>query len=235
MKVSIFSCKMYKTANNKQRILASIQDPINAELVEQLKEYIDIPSADTSEDSAKVVLQDIKVQDESESRDSENTKESNSTTENVGESDKNTEKPEITENDSEQSSTDEESDKPVEESTKVAGTKVIAQTVLYEPNRCVAYTSIDDVVHELKGALNLKDDTAGVSRVQVKQNELWIYYNDSVNLNSVMNPVLDYLNSASYNYLEFNRLARSDNAIVFEISFIDTANVMKPEGAMNVK
>lgn len=235
MKVSILSCKMYKTANNKQRILASIQDPINAELVEQLKEYIDIPSADTSEDSAKVVLQDIKVQDESESKDSENTKESNSTTENVGESDKNTEKPEITENDSEQSSTDEESDKPVEESTKVAGTKVIAQTVLYEPNRCVAYTSIDDVVHELKGALNLKDDTAGVNRVQVKQNELWIYYNDSVNLNSVMNPVLDYLNSASYNYLEFNRLARSDNAIVFEISFIDTNNVMKPEGAMNVK
>ena len=226
---------MYKTANNKQRILASIQDPINAELVEQLKEYIDIPSADTSEDSAKVVLQDIKVQDESESRDSENTKESNSTTENVGESDTNTEKPEITENDSEQSSTGEESDKPVEESTKVAGTKVIAQTVLYEPNRCVAYTSIDDVVHELKGALNLKDDTAGVNRVQVKQNELWIYYNDSVNLNSVMNPVLDYLNSASYNYLEFNRLARSDNAIVFEILFIDTANVMKPEGAMNVK
>lgn len=227
---------MYKTANNKQRILASIQNPVNAELVEQLKEYIDIPLADTSEDSAKVVLQDIKVQDsESESKDSENTKESDSTTENVDESDKITEKPEITENDSEQSSTDEESDKPVEESTKVSGTKVVAQTVLYEPNRCVAYTSIDDVVHELKGALNLKDDTAGVNRVQVKQNELWIYYNDSVNLNSVMNPVLDYLNSASYNYLEFNRLARSDNAIVFEISFIDTANAMKPGGAMDVK
>ena len=64
---------------------------------------------------------------------------------------------------------------------------------MYPTNKCVAYTSIDDVVHELKGALNLQDSTAGVLRVQVKKDELWIYYDDSINLNSIMYPVLVYM------------------------------------------
>jgi hypothetical protein len=69
----------------------------------------------------------------------------------------------------------------------------------------------------MKGSLNAVEDTAGVTRIRVKDKELWIYYQDSVNLNSVMGPVIDSMNALGYTYLEFSRLARSDNAIVFDI------------------
>lgn len=78
-------------------------------------------------------------------------------------------------------------------------------------------------VQDIKGILNALEDTKGVQRVGIKnENELWIYYNDSINLNNVMGPVIEELNKPGYTYLEFNRLARSDNAIVFIIMLEDT-------------
>ena len=73
--------------------------------------------------------------------------------------------------------------------------------------------SISDSV---KTALNDNEDTVGVSRTAVKDDELWVYYEDSINLNKVMANVIETLNASNYG-LEFNRLARSDNAIVFLI------------------
>ena len=72
-------------------------------------------------------------------------------------------------------------------------------------------------VETIKGSLNVKEETAGVSRIRVKDKELWIYYQDTVNLNNVMSSVIDTMNALGYTYLEFSRLARSDNAIVFDI------------------
>jgi glucan-binding YG repeat protein len=69
----------------------------------------------------------------------------------------------------------------------------------------------------LKSTLNSRADTAGVSRVSMKENELWIYYGDSTNLNNVMTDVIECLASEEYKQFEFNRLARSDNAVVFEM------------------
>ena len=65
--------------------------------------------------------------------------------------------------------------------------------------------------------LNASEETAGVNRILVKGEELWIYYEDKKNLNNIMGPAIECLNSANYSYLEFNRLARTDNAIVFQI------------------
>ena len=45
-----------------------------------------------------------------------------------------------------------------------------------------------------------------------------IHYNDSINLNNVMEPVISLLSNAGYSYLQFNRLARTENAIVFMIN-----------------
>jgi len=81
-------------------------------------------------------------------------------------------------------------------------------------------TTLDDLVSEceiIKGTLNAREDTKGVNRLQVKEDELWIYYNDDVNLNDTMVEVIGVLNSTGYTYLKFNRLARSNNAIVFDI------------------
>jgi len=68
----------------------------------------------------------------------------------------------------------------------------------------------------LKESLNSREDTKGVSRIAEKENEVWIYYKDEVNLNNLMTEVIEYMMSAGYDTLEFNRLARSDNAIVFQ-------------------
>lgn len=74
-----------------------------------------------------------------------------------------------------------------------------------------------EVVDQVKSILNNEVDTAGVSRASLKDNELWLYYEDSVNLNNVMVAVIELLTSSGYDYLEFNRLARSANAIVFQV------------------
>ncbi len=107
-------------------------------------------------------------------------------------------------------------DESVEESVSIN-----AATALYQPSveaSCCDKIRVDAAA--IKGTLNVRDDTKGVSRIFVKDNELWIYYQDKINLNSVMEPVIEVLNGTGFTNLEFNRLARSDNAVVFEISCI---------------
>ena len=96
-----------------------------------------------------------------------------------------------------------EPEEPVEESENVYG--------------C---TDVTDRVEVIKGTLNGQAETAGVARIHVKDNEMWIYYKDEVNLNNIMTNVIEYMNAAGYTDLEFNRLARSDNAIVFVINSV---------------
>ena len=65
--------------------------------------------------------------------------------------------------------------------------------------------------------MNSKEDTAGVQRITVDDKELWIYYEDKVNIGDIMVNVIEALNASAYTYLSFSRLARSNNAIVFDI------------------
>lgn len=90
-------------------------------------------------------------------------------------------------------------------------------------------------VESIKGTLNSQQLTCGVTRVAVKDDEVWCYYNDSVNLNEVMVEAIDLVSKAGYSYLEFNRLARSDNAIVFVIIKNDTARTLAPEQEVSTK
>lgn len=98
---------------------------------------------------------------------------------------------------------DDTPEEPVEESENVYGS-----------------TNVLDQVDVIKGTLNGSEATSGVSRIQVKENEFWIYYKDDINLNNIMTDVIEYMNAAGYTDLEFNRLARSDNAIVFVINSV---------------
>lgn len=108
----------------------------------------------------------------------------------------------------------------VEESTKVKGTPVKASS---DPREC---KDPNQLIDEVKGLLNLNEATAGVIRAAIKENELWIYFNDNINLNNIMSDVIDTVNSSGYTRLEFNRLARSDNSIVFIIN--DYSEMVKP-------
>lgn len=89
--------------------------------------------------------------------------------------------------------------------------------------------NLDLEVEDIMGILNASGDTSGVIRTRCKEDELWVYYSDDVNLNDVMVPAIEMMNRPGYTYLEFNRLARSDNAIVFVILKEDTERDKKPE------
>lgn len=105
----------------------------------------------------------------------------------------------------------------VEESVTVESATVLYQQPV-EAGHCCHGEFVDP--DAIKGTLNVRDDTKGVSRIFIKDDELWIYYQDKINLNSVMEPVIAVLNSTGFTNLEFNRLARTENAIVFQISCV---------------
>lgn len=80
-------------------------------------------------------------------------------------------------------------------------------------------TDIDteDISTTVKNILESDESTSGVTRVALHDddNELWVYYNDKTNLNRIMSNVVDQIENHNLGLI-FNRLARMDNAIVFE-------------------
>ena len=229
----IYSSKLYVTSTRKDRIHAAIQDPINTELVQQLAEYLDEDSLGElqqaeSEAKAKEASENQGGEEVVSAPDSSFTPSgggsSHSFTGNVfddfgmddetsdGDFDAGAEVSDIPEEPAPE--TDE-----LAASTKITGTPIKAN--------CMIWTTLDDVVSEcdtIQGTLNAREDTKGVIRLQVKDNELWIFFNDDVNLNDKMIDVIEVLNSTGYTYLKFNRLARSNNAIVFDIS-LNTSDI----------
>lgn len=81
--------------------------------------------------------------------------------------------------------------------------------------------------------LDDSSDTSGVSRVVLKDNELWIHYNDKINLNNIMESVI-YSIIDMYPDAEFNRLARTENAIVFVVNDESEKGDDEPSGVVDV-
>lgn len=224
----IFSSKLYRAHPDKARIHAALENPINAELVQQLHEYLDdeyqntavaqpetedtgsTPTVDTGSDSTgggsapssggggsrapsggsfgDITFSDPGAPDDTGSDEGEGS-------DDAGMDSEPTSMDDIQVSDGD--------DEDVESATKPTGRYVKA--------------SSDIGLDSLKGLLDANEDTAGVYRIGTVDNELWIYYNDSINLNNIMTPVIELLLAAGYSQLSFNRLARTNNAIVFEI------------------
>ena len=225
----IYSSKLYVTSTRKDRIHAAMQDPINAELVQQLTDYLD-------EDS-QIVLKHAEDNINSETPKSADTQDTDS--DSSSHSDGGTSSPhsngsftpsfsgspiddfgedELADIDIPEAS--EESDAPAETSEEPEAVESVTQEGKKITAACQLWNTLDDVVDDcgtIKGTLNAREDTKGVNRLEVKEHELWIYYNDDSNLNDKMIEVISVLNSTGYTYLKFNRLARSNNAIVFDI------------------
>ena len=228
----IYSSKLYVTSARKDRIHAAINDPINVELVQQLVDYLDEDSrvlldqaqstmkSDTAEtsDAASGDVPKSDTESPAPSRaDGSFSRHSFSGNpiEDVGDDD--LADIEIPEDSAEPA---EASEPEAVESVTQEGKKITAA--------CQIWNTLDDVVDDcetIKGTLNAREDTKGVTRLQVVEHELWIYYNDDSNLNDKMIEVISVLNSTGYTYLKFNRLARSNNAIVFDILLNDTEQI----------
>lgn len=216
--IDILSSKLYRSSTRKSQILGAIQDPTNSELVRQLKTYLDDEFIDPkylrpSDNSSK--LADTSSTDNDASSQSDSVVDSNpasfhSTRTPSSVPGETYESDELDSNVGADASDDTFSEDSSDD-TEQADSKVASATIL----SCVSLDKLS--IDALKGTFNSREDCAGVSRIAVKDSEIWVYYSDDVNLNNVMSSVVELVANLGITYLEFNRLARSNNAIVFDI------------------
>lgn len=87
----------------------------------------------------------------------------------------------------------------------------------------VTVESVSNAVNILPGTLNMKDETKGASQVILrggKDNEVWIYYDPEIKLTNILEDVNNTLLEQNMYFLEFDRVARDDNAIVYNINWV---------------
>ena len=211
MKVSdiVMSSFVYSGSSRKAAILAAATNPINTELVTQLVRYLDEEYLKPKEEF---------VRDDSENGSTEASGEPATQPNLLPPSNEpsfsgsdhfeslasmfgdDVELPEESAEPEEESEPEEASAEPEEESEPEVASSTNATA------------SLEDISASIASTLNAVDTTSGVRSAKVLGTELWIYYKDNINLNSVMESVIDAVASHE---LEFNRLARSHNAIVF--------------------
>lgn len=222
--MDIFASKFYKTSPRKDKILAAMNDPVNLELVTQLKSYLD------PEDAKELKDNQPSVKSVEPSHDDNSTRSTSSAppplNEHSGSPSPMTD--EILDDfdgggptalDDEETKIDEPDIEDIEEGEPVAS----ATNTDVDPEIKVTPSS-SVIIADIKDALS-DNSIENVSRVAVRHgNEAWIYFEDDVNLNSVMDSVIDVLedksSSDNYSSMQFNRLARSNNAIVFEFTSV---------------
>lgn len=226
---AIFASKLYQVSSRKDRIHSAYMNPLNAELVQQIDSYVSPKYQKLLDEEESQVDENMNPAGGENSESSLGSGSSSSSSgggssfsggsgsfsggdipgmitdepDESSNSDTDDTSSEVSAPESAPASDSEPDDDSVEQSTVIASSCTEKDASLE--------------TETMKGSLNAVEDTAGVTRIRVKDKELWIYYQDSVNLNSVMGPVIDSMNALGYTYLEFSRLARSDNAIVFDI------------------
>lgn len=209
----LYACKMYKSSTRKSKIQAALSNPVNQPLVTQLRSYLD------DEYRKEEILEpDIEMKKE---------KGSPVKDEHIDESSKDDKKV-IDDNTKFSNPNGDKEDIDVEDADKGNDSSEDDNNV-NSSKKCAIRSSID--LDSLKGTMNAVSDTCGVQRVKIDEDkkELWVYYNDDINLNDIMTPLIELLESSSYNYLIFNRLARSGNAVVFEISSTKVDTLESPK------
>lgn len=214
----ILCSKLYLSSSRKDKILAAIQDPNNRELVQQVASYLDDEFIDKrylDPDSSDVSVQE-KEEDSGVNEkggDDRGFSGGGSTLGGGFSSSGFSSMDDIFDDESGEGESS-DSDEAVTSDETDGDTDDIVEEPVIESSKSIKASLVLDVV---KGTLNARQDTAGVDRVVEKENELWVYYNDNINLNKVMSEAAQELILQGYSMLEFNRLARSNNAIVFDI------------------
>lgn len=210
----IYGCKMFRSSSRKNHIKANIANPINVELVQQIQDLTD-DSEDTVEkvnhSENKSERKILKGPSSSPSGGSYSTSLSHGSepseddifipdeTDNNGNKDENFDDSDSLDT-SDESVDEDTSDENVESSEDITA---------------VVEDELD--INQLKSILNESSSlTYGVSRISERNNEVWVYYNDDVNLNPMLSDIIYAVESSKFKNLEFNRIARSDNAVVFE-------------------
>jgi hypothetical protein len=215
----LYACKMYKSSTRKSKIQAALSNPVNQPLVTQLRSYLDDEYRKEEILEPDIEMKKGKGSPVKDEHIDESSKDGKKLIDDKKVIDDNTKfsnpnggKEDIDVEDADKDNNSSEDDNNVNSSKK-----------------CAIRSSID--LDSLKGTMNAVSDTCGVQRVKIDEDkkELWVYYNDDINLNDIMTPLIELLESSSYNYLIFNRLARSGNAVVFEISSTKVDTLESPK------
>lgn len=221
---AIYASKLFKASKRKDKIRAAAENPLNAELVIQIPDYVD-DEFKVSSKSKSAETSSSPDTDDKDSKERIRPSESHASSGGGGHfapsggadhhlsdmlKDEEGPAPDFEKSSEasespEPASSENDSSEGVEESTNITQPSITACTEIS--------TEIDSII----GLLNSREDTAGVCRGLVKEDELWLHFKDSINLNNVMEPVIALLNASNYTTLNFNRLARTENAIVFSI------------------
>lgn len=209
---AIFASKLYKASTRKSQIQAALADPNNQELVMQLRKYL------TPE-----TLQKLQPQEPTEPL-SHSTSSEDAVPDNVAH---NESRPSASSTPPSAPRSRHELSQMLEdaESSDSSGgpeTPMDAEAEEHEGEMeevVEEATDIDtvDYAKDTEELLKSDKDTEEVRQVKRNEDELWVYYRDNVNLNKVMDNVIDKLSEAFGNAVTFSRLARTDNAIVFDI------------------
>lgn len=233
---AIFASKLFRSSIRQDKIRAALADPVNMELVQQLRSYLDEPYQkmrlmDPQPEEPETDTSETPAEGET-GEESPSTPESNSPAPShtgapshvSGPSSDPMDIPGLNIED-EASSEEPPASEPSEPSSNEQS--VPPEEPVAESTKITSSTDVQDTIEQLKGSINMRQETSGVNRILKKEDEIWIYYEDKVNLNNVMGPVIELVNALGYSNLEFNRLARSDNAIVFQI-YENSTEVMEP-------
>ena len=213
----ITSSKIFKSSRHKDVILAAAENPINRELIQQVAEYIqEDPEVDNS---APLVQDDTTVPKSTETPEY---KEDESSTEPDGAAAAETQKivisaPKPSDDDTEDEGNVTENTEPSPDDADEHGDGDESDSEAVESSIAASCCLPKIDIDAIQGLLNLNENTEGVNYILVRDAELWIHYNDRINLNDVMSDVIRLLGASNYTNLLFSRLARSDNAIVFDI------------------
>ena len=219
---AIYASKLFKASKRKDKIRAAAQNPLNSELILQLDEYVDDKYKQPKKKTNPAESKESK-EDESE----EKIRPSKSSgggfggggfsgpSDFSGGSDHH-----LSDMLKDEEGGDFGSDAPAPdfESKEKPDDSDVAESTQVKKQKILSSTELSSEVDAIIGLLNSREDTTGVCRGLIKDKELWIHYKDAINLNNVMEPIIALLNASNYDMLDFNRLARTENAIVFSIS-----------------
>lgn len=214
---ALYDHKLFVTSSRKSSIIASMNDPSNARLVMQLSSYLDpqyrkaeyLERQDEEEDYIDLE-DDFEVPEEQPEQDDSGFDQPSFSTPPAGPSYDLEDLPDNSDTVDDAPETDmPEGDNPdVQDEMKGE---------ISESEDIVVDSPVLDTAKLIRDYLNSDELTSGVNRVIKKNSELWIYYNDDINLNKIMGTVVELVESKLGSGATFNRLARSDNAIVFEV------------------
>ncbi len=207
----IYSSKLYKASSRKDKIRANINNPINVELVQQIADYVDANEPKQLDTKVNEPSESVVKRSDHPAPNRGADKINHSSESDVSPSDDIEPMPGLIvdeETISDEPQPAEFEDEPAEDITE--SEKLADNTV--EGIEDIS-SSIDTI--QIKDELNESPLTEGVIRVADKAREIWIYFNDNINLNDIMVNVIDSIFSRYGAQLEFNRLARSENAMVF--------------------